>query len=66
MAQVTRLEDFNVRGTVSPRERYEQYVEDCKALPKAKQARFWLEILDRDRDVRRLLELSEKNRRRRY
>jgi hypothetical protein len=58
-----RLEDFGARGIVSPQERFAQYIEDCKKLPRRKQGLFWLGVLDRDPDVRRLLELKERKRR---
>jgi len=61
--KVARLEDFGARGTVSPKERFKQYQADCKALPKVKQGKFWLGILERDPDVRKLLELKESRRR---
>jgi len=62
--KTARLEDFGARGTVGPKERFKQYQADCKALPKAKQGKFWLEILDHDHDVRKLLDLKENRRRR--
>jgi len=66
MTKISRLEDFGTKDTVSPRERYNQYVKDCKSLPKQKQGKFWLAILEQDPQVRRLLDLDEKKRRGRF
>jgi len=63
--KTARLEDFGARGVVSPAERLKEYQEQCKGLSKNLQARFWLELLERDSDVRSLLDLKEKSRRRR-
>jgi ABC-type uncharacterized transport system ATPase subunit len=49
------LEDFGARDMASPQERYEQYVRDCKALPKLRQAEFWLKIIKHDIEVGRLV-----------
>jgi len=54
--QETRLEDFGARGVVSPSERLKEYQEQCKAMSKRLQARFWLEVLERDREVRQMFE----------
>ena len=62
--KTARLEDFGARGVVSPAERMQEYQSQCKGLPKKVQARFWLGILERDPDVRRLLDLKEKTARR--
>jgi len=62
--KAARLEDFGVRGIVSPAERLKEYQSQCKGLPKKVQARFWLGILERDPDLRRLLDVKDKKRRR--
>ena len=54
--KVAHLEDFGARGIVSPAERFRQYQADCKVLPRAKQGRFWLEVLERDHEVKELFE----------
>jgi len=41
---------------VSPEERLKEYVDQCKGLPKTLQAKFWLDVLDGDPDVRALVE----------
>jgi len=53
--KVAHLEDFGARGIVSPAERFKQYQADCKVLPRAIQGRFWLEVLERDPQVKRLM-----------
>jgi hypothetical protein len=63
--KTARLEDFGARGVVSPSERFRVYQEQSKGLPKMLQAKFWIGVLDRDPEVRKLLELKEKTRRRR-
>lgn len=60
MIDTKRLEDFGIRGMISPEDRLKQYQADCKALPRAKQAAFWLGVLGRDPQVRKLVELDKK------
>lgn len=60
MTKISRLEDFGARGIVPPAERLKEYQEQCKGLSRKVQAHFWLDILDSDLEVRRLLELKEK------
>jgi hypothetical protein len=64
--EVAHLEDFGVHGIVSPAERFEEYQVQCKGLSRKLQARFWLGVLERDPDVRRLLDVKDKKKRRRY
>jgi hypothetical protein len=64
--KIARLEDFGARGVVSPAERFKVYQEQAKGLAPKVRARFWLGVLERDPDVRKLLDLKEKNRRRRF
>jgi hypothetical protein len=59
------LEDFGARGIASPADRLKEYQAQSKGLPRKLQAKFWLEILERDPNVRKLLDLKEKSRRRR-
>jgi len=59
-----RLEDFGARGIVSPTERLKEYQEQCKGLPKAKKARFWLGVLDRDPEVRQLADIEMRRKKR--
>ena len=68
-ASPSRLEDFGTKGTVSPQERFAQYIEDCKKLPRGKKGLFWLGVLERDSEVRRLFEKQggmKNERKRRY
>lgn len=64
-SQVTRLEDFCVRGATSPVERLKEYQVQAKDLPKTRKARFWLEVLKHDKEVAKLVKENEvKNARR--
>jgi hypothetical protein len=65
----TRLENFGSRNLVSPIERFAEYREQAKGLPKTKMALFWLRTLEGDPQVRELFETSggvRNERRRRY
>jgi len=53
-SKTSRLEDYGARGVVSPQERFAQYRLDCKALPRAKKALFWLRTLEADPEVARI------------
>ena len=55
-SNASRLEDFGASGVVSPIERLKEYQEQCKGLSKKLQARFWLEVLERDSEVKKLLQ----------
>ncbi len=46
-----RLEDFGTQHMPSPRDRKDEYIRQCKELPKEKQAKFWLQVMDRDPEV---------------
>ena len=46
-----RLEDFGARGTINPEERLREYQRQCRGLRKPLQAKFWLEVLERDPEV---------------
>ena len=50
-----RLEDFGARGVVPPAERLKEYQEQSKGLSRRLQARFWLEVLERDQEVARIV-----------
>jgi hypothetical protein len=50
-----KLEDFGARGVTSPVERLKVYQEQSKGLSKGLKARFWLEILERDHEVARIV-----------
>ena len=52
--KAARLEDFGARGTVSPEDRFREYQEQSKGLPRGLKAKFWLEVLDRDPEVAKL------------
>jgi hypothetical protein len=54
-SKIARLEDYGVRNTTTPQDRYAQYIEDCKGLPKHKQAEFWLKTMKHDVEVGRLM-----------
>jgi hypothetical protein len=66
--KAARLEDFGTKGTVSPRERFKEYRQQAKGLPKTKMALFWLRTLEADPEVRKLFEASGgiRNERKRY
>jgi hypothetical protein len=53
--KVARLEDFGAHGVVPPIERLKEYQEQSKGLSRRLQARFWLEVLERDREVARIV-----------
>ena len=59
-----RLEDFGTRGTIGPEERLREYQRQCKGLRKPFRAKFWLEVLERDPDVRALAGVTPTPRRR--
>jgi hypothetical protein len=52
--KTVRLEDFGAHGVVSPAERFRDYQQESKGLARKCQARFWLEVLERDSQVRKL------------
>jgi len=54
-SEVARSEAFNVRGLVPAAERLKEYQQQCKGLSKRLQARFWLEVLERDSEVKDLV-----------
>jgi len=54
-SQVAHLEDFGARGVVPPAERLKEYQEQSRGLSRRLQARFWLEILERDHEVARII-----------
>ena len=58
MTKISRLEDFGARGIASPAERFTEYRQQAKGLPKTKMALFWLRTLEADREVRELFEAS--------
>lgn len=60
----TRLEDFGASGTVPPAERLRTYREQAKDLPPKVRARFWLGVLERDPEVKRLAAISHDRRQR--
>jgi len=64
--KTARLEDFGTRGIVPPAERFKVYQEQAKGLPPKVRARFWLGVLDREPDIRKLLDLKERKRRGRF
>lgn len=53
--EMARLEDFGARGVVPPTERLKEYQEQSKGLSRRLRARFWLEVLERDHDVARIV-----------
>ena len=55
-SNASRLEDFGARGIASPADRLKEYQSQSKGLPKKLQAKFWLEVLDRDTEVKRIIE----------
>ena len=55
-SKTSRLEDFGARGVVPPDERFKEYQEQSKGLSRRLQARFWLEVLERDQEVARIVE----------
>lgn len=57
----TRLEDFGAAGPVTPEERFREYQQRCKTLPRNARARFWLGIMDTDPEVARLKEVRGSN-----
>lgn len=50
----TRLEDFGVIKVAGPEGRLEEYKRQCRELPKIRQARWWLEVLEHDSEVKAL------------
>jgi len=54
-SKIARLEDFGVRNATTPEERLKVYQDQCKGLPKVKQALFWAGVLDADPEVAKLL-----------
>jgi hypothetical protein len=52
--KTVRLDDFSARGVVSPAERFRDYQQESKGLARKRQARFWLGVLERDSQVRKL------------
>lgn len=54
-SRVARLEDFGIRGTVAAAERLREYRRQCRGLSRRLQARFWLDVVKRDREVARLV-----------
>jgi len=61
--KLARLEDFGARKTVSPEERRQEYIKQCKELPARRQAKFWSNVLDSDPEVRKLCDVKEGKRR---
>ena len=53
-SKIARLEDFGVRNATTPEERLKVYQDQCKGLPKVKQALFWAGVLDADPEVSKL------------
>lgn len=49
--KAARLEDFGARGTVNPEERFEEYQEQSRDIPRGLKAKFWMEALENDPDV---------------
>jgi len=67
--KAAHLEDFGIRDVVSPAERFTEYRQQAKGLPKTKMALFWLRTLEGDREVRELFEANggvRNERKRRY
>ena len=67
--KAARIEDFGARGVVSPADRFAQYQQDCKALPRAKKGLFWLRTLEADPEVKKLFEANgriQNEKKRRY
>jgi hypothetical protein len=54
--KVSRPEDFVARGAVPPAERLKAYQEQSKGLSRRLQGRFWLEVLERDHEVKSLVQ----------
>jgi hypothetical protein len=54
-SKVPRLENFGVCGVVPPAERLKEYQEQSKGLSRRLQARFWLEVLERDSEMKDLV-----------
>jgi hypothetical protein len=71
-SKVARLEDFGARGVVPPVERLKEYQEQSKGLSRRLQARFWLEVLERDHEVAQIIKsknvegMGSNGKRRRY
>lgn len=49
-----KLEDCGVRGIPSPQERLKVYREQSKGMDKKLRAKFWLGVLDSDKEVAKL------------
>ena len=64
-SQEPRLEDFGVCGITTPRQRLEEYKQQCRGLSKGLQAKFWLSVIEKDAEVAGLLELSSIRKKRR-
>jgi hypothetical protein len=56
ISNASRLGDFGVRGLAPPAERLKAYQEQSKGLSRRLQARFWLEVLERDSQVKKLVQ----------
>lgn len=61
----TRLEDFGVGRIAGPKDRLEEYKRQCRELPKLRQARWWLQVLEHDPEVRALVAAEALRKRRR-
>jgi hypothetical protein len=50
-----RLEDFGIRNTTSPEERLAEYKSQCKGISQRLQAKFWLMVFEKDKEVAKLI-----------
>jgi hypothetical protein len=55
LAKNERLEDFGIRQTMGPKERKAEYAKQCKALPQDQQGRFWMDVLQKDPEVAKIV-----------
>ena len=66
VAQMPLLEDFGVRGIMAPKQRLAEYKKQCKGLSKRLQAEFWLIVIAKDPEVRKLVSIEKSKGRRRH
>lgn len=55
MREVRTLEDYGMRNAMTPLERKEEYIRQCKLLPRGQQAPFWLKVIHEDEEVAKLV-----------
>ena len=49
--RLSKLEDFGMNKSISPRDRKTEYIRQCKLLPRDQQAKFWMSVLEHDPEI---------------